>query len=336
MKTITLIATLTIWAQIGYGQIVPSSCSAPDSIISKYIDDADRLALRRIYRNNLTFVDSVFIPQQYSDTVLNALIAVYNATTLPARDTVTTMYDIHSFPDYVMNNFYIRADSNLAWMQELQNGNLTTGNPTIDNVITTYGLSIYSYYASPVFPTHLVVFETDSNYNLPIITNDLDTITGVLYAEPNGYFGDGNNIWDSIYTDHVELIYSLGWGDCPSGCTSRRNWKFNVYFDCSVEFVESYGTPLSLTGITDINRTLISVYPNPMVTEATITLPSVMLSSSKHLFFTLYDRLGRKQAVQYSINNNQLTIKRGNLPGGIYFYNIISGKQTYTGKLAVQ
>ena len=39
---------------------------------------------------------------------------------------------------------------------------------------------------------------------------------------------------------------------------------------------------------------------------------------------------------QILLNNNQLTIKRGNLPGGIYFYNIISGKQTYTGKLAVQ
>ncbi len=32
---------------------------------------------------------------------------------------------------------------------------------------------------------------------------------------------------DSIYSTHVELTYSYGWGDCPSGCMWRRYWKFS-------------------------------------------------------------------------------------------------------------
>lgn len=117
MKLISLFLTIVVGTLTTYGQIVPSSCSAPDSILSKYNDDADRLALRKIYRNNLTYKDSINIPQEHSDTVLNALIAVYNATTLPARDTVVNMFDIHSFPEIIMNGIEVAADSNLSWMQ---------------------------------------------------------------------------------------------------------------------------------------------------------------------------------------------------------------------------
>ena len=94
MKTATLLFLFIAYQISSNCQIVPSVCTAPDSIVTKYKEDADRLTLRKIYRNNLSFKDSIDIPKVHSDTVLNALIAVYNATTLSERDTVTIMFDI--------------------------------------------------------------------------------------------------------------------------------------------------------------------------------------------------------------------------------------------------
>lgn len=338
MKHIVALTSLILWIIICNGQIVTSSCSAPDSIISIYNDDADRLALRKIHRNNLIYIDSVNIPQTHSDTILDALIAVYNAATLSERDTVTSIFEIHSFPDYVMNKFSIAADSSLYWMKELKNGNLTTGNSTIDSAITKYGLRIVLYQVSPASSTHTVSFNSKDNYNLLALTKTLDTISGVQYVEPDGFFGDGNNILDSVYNDHVELIYSIGWGDCPSGCTGEHLWKFNVYFDCSVEFVESYGNPLNegagapypKTGILTNKTTDLSVYPNPTTDNLNIAFPTPQkrqlniyningaLVHSDNLFNQLY----------------QLTINT--YPKGIYLLEIVEQDNVYREKLVVE
>ncbi|HKK67201.1 MAG TPA: hypothetical protein VJ946_03280, partial [Bacteroidales bacterium] len=70
-----LIFTLTILCitipTLTYGQIVESSCEAPDSIVQKYQDDADVLTLRKFYENDLPWADSIEIPDEHSDTVLN-------------------------------------------------------------------------------------------------------------------------------------------------------------------------------------------------------------------------------------------------------------------------
>ena len=126
----------------GFGQL---NCIAPDSIIAKYQDDADRLALRKIYRLNSPYVDSVEIPQIVSDTFLNALIAVYNATHIPERDTVVSILDIHTWYIPPMRQVGVAADSSLFWMQQLSEGIIPTGYQALDSIIVKYDLSIDSY-----------------------------------------------------------------------------------------------------------------------------------------------------------------------------------------------
>lgn len=268
MKKLISITILLAIIHFGYGQIIPSSCTAPDSIVKKYNTDADRLALRKIHQNNLNYVDSVDIPQIHADTILNALLAVYNATTLPARDTVVEIYEIHSFRDPDINSILITADSNLSWMQQFRNGVTLTGNPTIDSLINLYHLHLipssyipYSF-ASP-FPTHKVIMESDSNYNFLALTNTFLSISGVYDFTINTWTGGGSEITATIHNDYVELIYSVNWGDCPSGCMYSRYWEFKIYYDCSVEFVGSYGNSLTTT-INERNKKLpITISPNP-------------------------------------------------------------------------
>lgn len=298
------------------GQIVASSCTAPDSIKSRYVNDADRLAVRKIYKQHLIYKDQIVIPRTYSDTVLNALIAVYNATALPARDTVYTMYPIHTFPDPVLNSISVHADSTLPWMQQLRIGKFPTGTASIDSIMSTYHLSISKYlHFGNAYSWHGVVFQSDSNYNLLPLAAIFEKIPDVYFSEPDRYVGDGNNIYDSIFPDHVELIYTLGWGDCPSGCMSRRFWKFNVYFDCFVEFMGSYGTPIESTGIKNKHGLFTSVYPNPFTQQLNIIHPYNEL-----ITISIYNALGQQILAQKILNST--TINTELFQSGIYFFRL--------------
>jgi len=89
-----LVLSFLLGATVFYcnGQIVQSICTAPDSITEKYIDDADRLALRKTFRIGSSYRDSVTFSKSFSNVSQNALIAVYNAYSLPARDSVIRIF----------------------------------------------------------------------------------------------------------------------------------------------------------------------------------------------------------------------------------------------------
>lgn len=293
-------------------QIVQSSCSASDSIITLYSDDADKLALDRILRNNLPYADSVLIPQEYSDTILNALIAVYNATGLPARDTVVDLYHIHACTVGVLRRMVIGADSSQLWMQQLKNGIIPTGVNIADSLMAAYNLSVYRYnsYNSLLYPgSHIVEFITDRNYNMNAMADLWDTVPGVLYGFPHFFLCPGFSLEDSIYPDHVELTYSRGWGDCAAGCP-HRYWKFNVYFDCSVEYLGSYGATVPL-GIKDQSCALIKVIPNPFKRD--IKLDGV----TPPFVYSICDMSGRI-VVQGKSSNDEISNLDG-LKRGLYF-----------------
>lgn len=264
MKPYFYIIVLSIISNYSKAQVIQSDCTAPDSIVDQYQEDAQRLTLDRIFDQNYSYADSIIIPSSYSDTVLNALIAIHNVSGIPERDTVVDMLNIHSRKIIAMDNFYLRADSTLGWMQNLSAGNLNTGQPILDDILSTYGFTLYSYSPHPIDPTALAVFVSNDNYNLKPITDTIETIPGVLWSSANSYGGDGSTIYDTIYPTHVELTYRYAWGDCPAGCTGQRRWKFNVYYDCSVEYIGTDGSTLPPTASISIKETVpLSLYPNP-------------------------------------------------------------------------
>ena len=159
MRKVIILLLLLTGPLLAFSQVVTSSCTAPATIVSKYKQDAQRLALRNIHSQNLPYKDSILIPKSHVDPVLRALLAVYNAESLPARDTVINTLDIQTFPEPVMNSIIIAADSTLPWMQQLKLGNLNTGNTTVNNLITKYNLQIDSYSNfSNAFSYQVVVF----------------------------------------------------------------------------------------------------------------------------------------------------------------------------------
>lgn len=325
MKRVKLIiAFFVVTSSLTYGQIVPSSCLASDSIISKYKNDAYRITLRKLLRNNSTYKDSLQIPGGVTDTTLNALIAIYNATTLPARDTVVKIYPVHTWPDLDLNHIYISADSNLVWVQNIRKGVSPTGSYTVDSLLNKYKLKLQHYFPNKFFPYHSFTLVSDSVYNMLAMSKLFLGISGVYYSNPHTIGGDGNNITDSVYSDHIEIIYSVGWGDCLAGCIDRRYWKFNVYWDCSVEFVSSYGSRLPLTSIVEKESSVLNIYPNPFNDYIFINNNNLKIN------YTITNLLGEE-------------VKRGtatttiedlkNLQKGIYILQIISDKKAWKQKI---
>lgn len=300
MRKFILLSIFFIYPNYFNSQIVNSSCSAPGNIMALYIDDADRLALKRIYQQNLTYTNSITIPQTIADTVLKALIAVYNATALPARNAVVSNYSIHTFPYPIMKALNVVADSTLPWMNQLKLGNIPIGNSQIDNLLSNYNLTIQNYnnYYG-IMLNHVVTFKSLSNYNMVPLTNLFNNIPSVAFSETVNVIGDGNTISASIYPNFVQLIYSIGWGDCLAGCIYRHYWEFLVYYDCSVEFVGEFGssipvaqTPsISVLGSNCTNSTLtvsISGANSYSLNNQPIYTPQFTLSSPTPISYTVF------------------------------------------------
>ncbi|MDB5282364.1 MAG: hypothetical protein JWO06_1439 [Bacteroidota bacterium] len=250
-------------------QTVVSSCTATANVTQLYATDAQRLADRRVFADSSSFRDSALIPNVWTDTSLRALIAVYNATSLPARDSVAILYPVHTFglnPN--LRDLIIDADSALPWMQQLKLGHLNTGNAQVDSLIALGHFQIGHYTSYSFTYYHEVIFNADTNFNLQAISKKFLAVPGVVYAYPNPGAGDGTDIIDSVTSTFVQLRYILKWGDCESGCINWHSWLFRVFYDCSVQYFGSSGDSIAVapvfTGIEDTKGDIdFLVYPNP-------------------------------------------------------------------------
>lgn len=253
----------------GNAQIYNSDCTASDSVYNRYLYDASYMTMRNFEEQNHTYLDSVDIPMSHVDTLLNALLAVYNVSGLAERDSVVDIYDIHTHPDPSLNNLTLQAYDSLPWMQNLKINQIPTGIQTIDSMLSEYNLYMHHYSMSSNYSHDFVMLQTDSIANMIALSALFDTVQGVISTWEDGSLNYGISIIDSIYPTHVELTYSHGWMDCPLGCIYKRYWKFNVYYDCSVEFVESYGTRVDL-GVTSLEFAGIELSPNPFKNQLQI------------------------------------------------------------------
>lgn len=77
----------------------------------------------------------------------------------------------------------------------------------------------------------------------------------------------------------------------------------------------------------------IKIFPNPFSTSTTIEISA----ESKEVAISIYDLFGKEVRRIEHINSSYITIERGNLATGMYFYEIVNSKKRIgTGKLIVQ
>ena len=81
----------------------------------------------------------------------------------------------------------------------------------------------------------------------------------------------------------------------------------------------------------------VSVYPNPMNSTAVVTVSDNIKKSFSDFSFVIYDVLGNLIRKTDGITTNKFTIKKENIPAGVYIYELRNGNEIIKrGKLSIQ
>lgn len=239
MKHIQIIVLLMV-VYSGIAQ-VPSNCNVPPELAASYDVDVSYLALERI-RDVTPNSNSIVIPQTFKDTIWEGLAAIYNATSIPERDSVFDIYCIHQYKephkpilcgrDSINLYYNIYFDSSYSWTRQWADSQLITGYQQLDTLLITYGFKLIwfsEYFGRATFSTTQVI-------NWYALRDSLKTLDGVISASALPDIGCFNRLEYDINGSSREYKFILGYGQDVSWCDAFYAWNFNVDFNCAVTF----------------------------------------------------------------------------------------------------
>lgn len=319
---------------------VQSSCNTSASLQTLYGKDIAHLALVHMYNTQSADTAGIDIPQPYIDSVGRAMAAVFNLNDQLEADSVMRRHCIHQ-DNYLTElhlsgarngvTLQVKVDSFKAWTAGWRNLNAVTGYTTLDALMAHYGFQVNSYsYIGGSILDNTANIHTAQVINAKAFADSLRKLDGILdvWFSPNA--GDGNYIRYSYENDAAHLMFRLGWGDCPSGCTADKRWYYKIDDQCRVtlDSVRTYLAPgpypvpnnCGITGLHDPQQDIrFSVYPNP----ATDILSLIMKDQGNYSYqlTDTYGRLVRKGSVK-----GKTALYLGGFAKGMYLLQV-SDKQ---------
>ncbi|GAB4277595.1 MAG: hypothetical protein Kow0068_00800 [Marinilabiliales bacterium] len=308
---------------------VQSDCNIPTELFSNYDFDVKNIAVRRIFEIGSSDTSEIDIPQAYMDTIWLGLAGIFNAMTIPERDSVFDIYCIHDVSPqhrYVYYSILVKVDLSYGWPYNWQNMNTTTGYYQLDNFLYNYGFHITNYINS----IDVAVLETNQELNTRALCDSLEKFDGVIYAEQDFIAGDGNIINFSSVNDTLYYDFVIKWGDCYAGCFNYLKYKFKVNVNncivwyCGVDsIINYYSEPLPAPVNCMITNNIgsqpeiqdIKIYPNPFTDIINIT-------GLDRGFIQILSSEG-KLIEEININSNPTTVDLKRLPNGMYIIKYI-------------
>lgn len=315
----------TIYAQ------TPSSCTVPQLLFNVYERDIKDLAIRRMYSVHHADTSQIRIPRVHIDSVAEGMAAIFNAVSIPERDSVFNMYCVHdNTTSYdIYPGLLVKVDTNYVWTHAWRNLITLTGNGFIDSLMNEYHYSVAQFF-------HWIIGEyallhTDSLWNIYAMIDTLRTEPGVIGAEPDAIFGlAGKMDYTANGTEKYYHFY-FEFNDCFDGCDNYRNWHFRVNTDCSVDYlgftdwgvfgISPLPAPVNCNTFSGMQSYLIddnfSVYPNPVQDRLTIQAKNFLGNSSLKIF----DAAGRIISNQKMLSSKQV-LDFGWVKNGIYLLEV--------------
>jgi PKD repeat protein len=174
--------------------------------------------------------------------------------------------------------------------------------------------------------------------NTVVVVNPTPTATGAV-TSTNGFTVVFNN------TSSGATSYSWNFGDLSSSSATAPTHVYTANGNYTVTLIASNGTcsdtttiPVSITvGIDEIqNVAEVKMYPNPVNDIATV---NVTLAENAQIAVNIFDITGKLVNTVYNdqmnAGLNTLSINVSELPAGIYFTSVTSGKYNKTMKMVV-
>lgn len=322
-------------------QTFPSSCEGDSISKAKYKIEMYRLAVNYTFKHNTTYKDSTRFDTAICNRYYRAFMAMQNATIIPEANLVVNKLGIKALFYPTLTQLKISADSNFLWMKNIRQGIFPCGKSKIDSLLVKYSF-VKQNYSTYSFSGLADAFFTSApnQYNMLAMTNIFGTIPsvtinfGIQYSGHPMIMFDGGNLTDTLTNSYIDFKYNYYWGDCPSGCIFRAQWKFRIHNNCNVEYLGHSGSPLDDDFFTsleenDASRIFLLVYPNPSKENFMLKLNARKNSSLKIL--NMHGVIVYQQEFRVT-KQEELKL---NLPSGTYFGHYTDGINTLTKKIVI-
>lgn len=206
-----------------------------DSLKNLYWYDSSRLVLRDMQADTSLFFSQITISEDSTEDYYNGLIHLFNSES-SERDTVFSIYSIHTAPDVILYRFWVAVQSDAWWINNLLDGNSYSGYEAFDSLIAEYSIEIHEILDFTNFDQYLVLLKPNKIYNLHalhLLFSDLDFVlaTGPDIGIP--YDGYWQKDITATKTD-TSIIYEFNYNKEDF---EYNKWTFKVRNDGSVEFI---------------------------------------------------------------------------------------------------
>lgn len=352
-KLILLLVLVSIFNSI-HAQ-VPSNCTVPPLLANKYSRDISQLATRRMFQLQNPDTALVGIPQEYIDTISEGLAAIFNAASIPERDSVFNLYCVHNYNGGYLGDPYanayvgllVKVDTSYSWTQSWQNLNTITGNPFMDTILTRYNLTITNFYNWTIGNYAELSLDSFPSWNIFALMDSIEMTAGVIYTEANNIFAAAGYISYNTIGNTRYYNFYFEFADCFDGCDNYRMWSFKVNPDCSVEYLgfvnwsvwnpplHPFPPPVNCNTFTSVAENNIQkvnclIFPNP--TSGKLTLEIKNNETGEIEFYNVFG----KKIYSEQVSSGRAKIDLSNHPNGIYFLNIKTEKESFTQKIIIQ
>ncbi len=245
-KTVLLMLLVgTIWGLTGCKatkekQQKPSATrELPALLATAYREDAARLAVREYNTTTQTGERIADIPTDRINYYFELLSKVYWMCV--DTDTIPDLSIIHTRPTPNLRQVNVVLEKDSPFKENWSKGITMTNNLYLNQLIAKYKLVIKNYQETSIGPS--MIFESPTPINTRELAFLFKNFETIRTAESAGIVGDGNDItWGTDSKNAMAIRYSIGAGDCPSGCTQRKIWTFYVLQDGSIQYMGARGS----------------------------------------------------------------------------------------------
>jgi hypothetical protein len=215
-----------------------ASPELPAELAAAYREDAARLAVREYNTSSQTGEHEATIPQDRIDYFYGLLTKVY--WTFQKADSIPDLSGIHTLKAPNLRQILVVLEKDSPFKENWSKGMTLTNNLYLNQLTSKYKISIKNYRETSVGPS--LMMETPNNVNTKELAFLVKNFESIRTAEVQGLVGDGNDItYGSDSKNAMAIKYSIGEGDCPSGCTNRKFWIFYIMPDGTVNYMGTRG-----------------------------------------------------------------------------------------------
>ena len=208
-----------------------------DSIFEILLDDAKLICMDYYTNQEMKELSEIKLKEYHFAPIFAALQTVYLDSVSTASLDIKK-YDVHALCPEQLHQTYITIDTTNenfnSWKAYGFSDNLN-----FDLLIDEYDLQLDSIREKQ----YLV--HTTKGINQEALSKELKKFPFILKAQAVNCIGDGSHIELAYFSpDFIHLIYSYGWGDCPSGCINRHYWELGIYGSGTIELLSESGKEL--------------------------------------------------------------------------------------------